>query len=131
MPQTFFIRTESLFDNSTMVNISIQQKLTGILLKDAKDEVVELKNLAKLVREMCEQVFKAPPDFHPGNLLFTNDGKLFFFDTGTPSDWHYFLNPKKISNILGVTNDTAQKLTKFMKPIHEHHWQELIEASEQ
>lgn len=130
LPETFFLRNKSLIDQSSIVTISIQEKLSGTLLNDIDYQVPQLKELAKLVRELCEQVFSAPSDFHSGNLLLTDDGKLFFFDTGTPSDWDYFLNPEKMADVLGSTLDRTFRFTEFMKPIHEKHWQKLIEASE-
>jgi thiamine kinase-like enzyme len=130
IPETFFLRQTSLLDQSLIVTISIQKKLNGTLCKDIDNNTQQLKELAIIVRELCEQTFNAPPDFHPGNLLLTDDGKLFFFDTGTPSDWDYFLDPKKMVDISSITSSEANKLTEFMKPIHEKHWQKLIDFSE-
>lgn len=130
IPETFFLRHKSLLDQPAVVTISIQEKLSGALLKDFLEYTPQLKALANSVRELCEQTFKAPTDFHPGNLILTNNKKLFFFDTGTPSDWEYFLDPEKMSEMIKVTLDEATLLTKFMKPIHENHWQKLIDASE-
>jgi hypothetical protein len=130
IPETICHRQTSLLDQSTIVTFSIQEKLSGVLVKDIHDEVPQLSEVANSVREICEYVFKAPPDFHPGNLILSNTGQLFFFDTGTPSDWEYFLDAEKIADVIGVDLSEAFQLTEFMKPIHEKHWRKLIKFTE-
>ena len=129
IPETLFLRQTSLLDKLNIVTVSVQEKLRGSSLKDTHTDTPQLKDLANSVRDLCEQTFKAPPDFHPGNLIITNDQKLFFFDTGTPSDWGYFLDPEKMADIIKVPHEKAVQLSEFMKPIHEKHWQKLTEFS--
>lgn len=129
IPETLFLRNTSLIDQSLIVNICVQEKLSGTLLKDLHHNPPKLQELAKSLRGLCEQVFKAPADFHPGNLLVDAKGRLFFFDTGTPSDWEYFLNPEKLHEVLGGTLDQASLLTEFMQPIYDNHWQKITESA--
>jgi len=126
IPKTLFCKHQSLLSELPSAIISIQEKLNGNLLKDIKSPVSGLCDLAKTVRELCENVFQAPADFHDGNLILMNSKEIYFFDTGTPSDWEYFLDANKFAQATNASSEEATSLVNFMKPIHELHWKKLI-----
>lgn len=129
IPETHFYRGESKLSAKNPTSIFIQQKIKGVLLSEYDSELpAEYKMLREQVRLLCVNTFNAPADFHSGNLIISEDKKLFFFDTGTPSNWKYFLNAEKMISVLNLSEDEAKDFVSFMSGIHDKHWKNLLSA---
>lgn len=129
IPDAVVCRNNSLISDRKKVIITVQEKIQGTLFKDSSLETSAVKELAQKVHALCVEVFNAPPDFHGGNLMVTDSGNMLFFDTGTPSDWNYFLSASKLESLLELTKSEAEGFVAFMKPVYESHWNKLSDLA--
>ncbi len=128
IPKTAIGKCDSLLSEKKDVIVMVQKKVHGVLLKDTDGEVGNIvTELAQKVKALCDDVFRAPADFHKGNMMVTSSEEVMFFDTGTPSDWYYFLNVSNMESVLNLSHLEAEGFVEFMKPIHENHWKKLFE----
>jgi hypothetical protein len=127
VPETYIIRAPAKFSNNPSAIVTIQKRIRGKLLKDLPDySSPSLNNLSKEVERVCKNIFNAPLDFHPSNIMIEeSSNKVIFFDFGTPSDWQYFLNAKKLQEAIEISISEAEAFVTFMTPIHQAHWDKL------
>ena len=123
LPKTYITRQQSRFNDNPNATVTIQKKLDGTLLKDIPDYTSDsLTRLRQKVFELVNEVFNAPLDLHSGNILVeSGTHAVYFFDTGTPSDWQYFLDAKKLQTAIAVTPNVAECFATFMSHIHTKH----------
>ena len=122
-PESISMQTESRFHPDKTAIVTIQRKIEGSLLLEMDEYQSEsLSQLHSIVADLTSTAFKAPLDFHPGNIMLEkNTDALYFFDTGTPSDWAFFLDAKKLQSAIPIENHKANMFVEFMKPIYKIH----------
>lgn len=122
LPETYIVRRQSQFRADYNATVFLQERIEGQLLKEASTQPAGYRRLAEKVEYLTKDVFRAPLDFHNGNLIVQSDtGALFFFDTGTPSNWSYFLDPEKLQTAIDIDTTDAQTFVTFMESLHKIH----------
>lgn len=129
-PQSFITRQPSRFNDNPHAIVTIQQRLRGRLLKDMPEYTSEnLERLRNTVHTVVN-VLRAPLDFHPGNIIVIPEtDTVYFFDTGTPSDWKFLLDPTRLQTAIDIPTDEAVAFVDFMRPIHARHIANCTAAS--
>lgn len=122
LPKIYTTRRQSRFNDNPGAIVSLQEKILGQTLSDTSELPSEYFALAKKVAHLAQHVFRAPLDFHAGNLIQQSEtDSLFFIDTGTPSDWEYFLDHTKLQTAIEIGTSQARTFVTFMEPLHELH----------
>lgn len=121
-PETYVTRAPARFSDNPGAIITVQKKLQGKLLKDLPGFTSDdLTALTKRIGELI-LTFDAPLDFHAGNIIIEDETeKVYFFDPGTPSDWHYFLDAERMVEAVVISCAQADDFVAFMQPIYEKH----------
>jgi len=126
-PDTHVGQRPAHFSDNPHATVMVQRKIVGELLKNVPGFTSpELQKLADTVNHLHTHVFKAPSDFHAGNVLIEKGtDNVYYFDPGTPSDWQYFLNAEKLQSVIELSLAEARSFVDFMTPIYHKHLQPL------
>ena len=127
IPETYVIRAPGRFSDNPAAIVTLQQKVPGKLLSDLPHFTSpSLTKLTAKVRCLSRPHFHAPLDYHAGNIIIADeDEAVKLVDTGTPSDWHYLLDPQRLQTAIEIDNETAHDFVEFMRPHYRRHWEKL------